>query len=803
MPNFNEGDFVGDDVALMDYLYDDDSVLNAKDDDTAHIKFGGPTMDIYSLPKKVFVSYQFTLQNYDITKIGTTSSTSSNIDSDKATLTTAIKSALTTAFNAYNGPLGGLKGAIDTNSVSIWYFNNDPENYSGSQNFDPGNFNRRLQEDDKSLLQNEVDNQQQQFSLLDKFRRVLPGPSPPSPPSPPAPAPVLSRTTTSVDTVVTFGFKFDPDGSKADTFYHALQDLSQLISECTFITELNSKIQATTPTNFRNTLVTNADVSANMVIDSYSLILDTFFVTRRPDEGQSDDIVKKKPPRNDDLIGDDYFGDDAIPPDPNARKLEDLDASIKLSDYRMRTRDRILKVASEFNRNNYRRKLKPVEPPIPKINKNTGATCFIMAEDTFMYPIMSHFGQAGTSRCECMKNTGVGTPVKWAKDDDCYAAAVLGLSNNADELNTNSNDYNAGKYYYKTCYRGSNPPPPPPPGAQFAFDHHEEFPFLPKICDEKDGHKDSCENFDLNVGLIFYPGVVDPRDNKLKPNGQIFSFGQSVYQAIIQSPETGDLDIVNSAYDAMSMISAAAGDYVDLHPQGVPGDNGCADSSSGTVHSTTCYGRQYIKKYSLERWNKAFQQVCGSTGCSMFNFHLRDKVKTPSMNIYDYRSKESPSYRNVLVDESVLEKLINNVPTQFIEIFYQCVSTVSNAWMTSIGVGNSNADFFASVSFTTLIILTIFHLRYRRINNKTVHYSHDQEKELDDAAEKYRDQMMIDAIELLVSKEKSRCGPDDPDFQNMEKALDSIYKIDDKEYDVQWEYEDEQLEHDDKEDEHK
>jgi hypothetical protein len=43
--------------------------------------------------------------------------------------------------------------------------------------------------------------------------------------------------------------------------------------------------------------------------------------------------------------------------------------------------------------------------------------------------------------------------------------------------------------------------------------------------------------------------------------------------------------------------------------------------------------------------------------------------------------------------------------------------------------------------------------------------------------------MMIDAIELLVSKEKARCGSDDPDFQSMEKALDAIYKIDDKEYD--------------------
>jgi hypothetical protein len=114
--------------------------------------------------------------------------------------------------------------------------------------------------------------------------------------------------------------------------------------------------------------------------------------------------------------------------------------------------------------------------------------------------------------------------------------------------------------------------------------------------------------------------------------------------------------------------------------------------------------------------------------------------------------------------------------------------------MTSIGVGNSNADFFGSFSFTVLIIALIIHLRLQRNRGKKVYYTQDQIKEEDDAAEKYRDQMMIDAIELLVAKEKSRCGPDDPDFQNMEKALDSIYKIDDKEYDVDWEYEDETLE---------
>jgi hypothetical protein len=216
----------------------------------------------------------------------------------------------------------------------------------------------------------------------------------------------------------------------------------------------------------------------------------------------------------------------------------------------------------------------------------------------------------------------------------------------------------------------------------------------------------------------------------------------------------------------MGMIAGAANDYQDLLPDGVPGASNCRDTSKGTRHSTDCYGRRFIKKYSRDRWNKAFMQVCGATGCSMLNFRLRDKLTLPPMNIFDYRPNESPSYRNVLLHEDVLLKLKDHVPTAFIELFYQCISTVDNAWMTSVGVGNSNASLFASLSFTVLIIILLTHMKHRRNWSKKVYYSQEQRKEEDDAAEKYRDQMMIDAIELLVEKEKARCSPEDPDFQS-------------------------------------
>lgn len=349
-----------------------------------------------------------------------------------------------------------------------------------------------------------------------------------------------------------------------------------------------------------------------------------------------------------------------------------------------------------------------------------------------------------------------------------------------------SNDPN-----YKDCK--SPPPPPPSPGPGF-IDSKASFPFLPKICDKKDGHKTACKHFDINVGLLFYPGKVDPRDKKLKPNGQIFAFGQSIYNKIISSPTDGDLKMIESGYDAMGMIAGAANDYQDLLPKGVPGESTCVDFSQGTVHNTTCYGRRYIKKYSAERWNKAFQQLCGATGCSMLNFRLRDKLTLPPMNIFDYRPDESPSYTNILVKEEVVLKLKNHVPTSFVEVFYQCISSVENAWISAIGVGNSNANLFASVAFTLLILLLLIRIQHMRSQSKKSYMSPDQIKEEEDASRLYRDQMMIDAIELLVEKEKERCGETDPRFNQMEQALDGIYKIDDKEYDVQWEYIDEKLE---------
>lgn len=397
MPNFN-GD-LGDDDAAFRALYDDDTT--SKDDDTAHIAFGGSKLDIYELPRKVFVSYQFTIQNYDITKVGSNSSTAkvgnstSKLDTDKGLIKAIISETLTSALNAYNtnkGPKGGMIPAINLPTLSIWYFNSDPKQYSGSSGFDPSRFSRRLEESDHAFSHQESERNGGSIfsSFFSSSRKLLPS------------------TTTTTNTAVTFGFEFDASKSLTTNLYRALQDLSELFQTSTFIDLMNAKIKSTsnylsTGQTFRNNLQCNAGSSSKLYIDPYSLALDTFFVLRKPTQ---DDDTFNNPNIPKTPVDDDYFKDDAIPPKPSRRMLissttdedDDLDINVELDDRMTKTRDRILEILSEPNGNIFRRRLKPVKAPIPKITKNTGASCFVQVGDTFMYPIMSHFGQAGTTR---------------------------------------------------------------------------------------------------------------------------------------------------------------------------------------------------------------------------------------------------------------------------------------------------------------------------------------------------------------------------------------------------------------------
>lgn len=405
----------------------------------------------------------------------------------------------------------------------------------------------------------------------------------------------LAAATIGSTTSITYGFKWNPTLSGKKSLYEALEFLTQTIIDSDFFTKLNIELSTLKSNNPSDTFNANNPTSSK-----YNFFVNDFYV--KPKTIVDDDYVKKNP------SNDDYFADDggsAVQSDDgNRRELSETDLKSEL-------RNRIHEIGTKKQVENFRL-LK--SKPIPKVNKNTGATCFILAGETFMYPVASHYGQAGTTRCSCKKyyTPQSGTP-KYVNEPDCYSV---------DKMTSPSDNV-----------KNSTECPTIP-----------DFPFLPKDCESSNSKdKNSCKFVNINVGLIFYPFKADPRNRspKQKPraNGQILNFGLKAQSSFKQDPVNADIKFIKSSLNAMGMVSSATEDY-NLLANGNLGDS-ASNCESGEVngggnnqdhYSTNCNGKRYMTKFSEDRWKKAFYELCGPTKCSMLYFRLTDSSKTPRYN---------------------------------------------------------------------------------------------------------------------------------------------------------------------------
>jgi len=140
-----------------------------------------------------------------------------------------------------------------------------------------------------------------------------------------------------------------------------------------------------------------------------------------------------------------------------------------------------------------------------------------------------------------------------------------------------------------------------------------------------------------------------------------------------------------------------------------------------------------------------------------------------------YVAPKSASNNQIIYDEKIINELKTKLPTQLNEQYYQCVQTVFQSVITGIGVGKSNADVFGAVAVTVtiIIILQLMKRSGKKIKTK-------QEKDEDKmVAVAYRQEKITEAIELLIEGKGNG--------NNLQKCIDAVRKIDQGNYEVEWE----------------
>lgn len=557
-------------------------------------------------------------------------------------------------------------------------------------------------------------------------------------------------------TTITYGFKWNPNSSGKSTLYEALDFLVQTVVDSDFFSQLDTKLNSA---NLNLAALSNTPTSSK-----YDFFIDDFYV--KPKNTVDDDYVKSHSSQ------DDYFGDDGggAPTGDDGYYRRELSDSDPDSTLKRVLRERIDEVGTMNQVENHR--LLKTKPKIPKVNKDSGATCFVKVGDTFMLPVASHFGQAGSTKCKCKKlnidkfTTTPSTP-KYVDDPDCYSVDKMGASPTGNIIDST------------LC--------PTVP----------EFPFLPADCNSP-GAKDkmACKYVNINIGLIFYPFKADPREvlspkPTVKANGQIFALGMKAQNLIKNDPTSGDLTFIKSALNAMGMVNSATEDYTYLANGNVGSpDSDCTSSdiiptSSSPAnlptdaYKTSCTGKLYMTKYSTDRWKKAFNDLCGPTKCSILYFRLSDDTQNPVMNMYSYVAPKSASNNQIIYDEKIIDELKSKLPTQLNEQYYQCVQTVFQSIITGIGVGKSNADVFGAVAVTVTIIIILQLMKRSGKKLKT-----KQEKDEDHlAAVAYRQDKITEAIQLLIESNQGKGSNGD----KLQKCIEAVRKIDEGNYEVEWE----------------
>ena len=194
------------------------------------------------------------------------------------------------------------------------------------------------------------------------------------------------------------------------------------------------------------------------------------------------------------------YNDDGLSsaPTPEVRKTRSLQIVLRsrvpeLVDQKIKS----FKVPGSSN--DIERKLLQVE----KVNKKTGASCYIRAADTFLYPVIKDFGVGGTSSFPGTFNFT--SSKKFKKGEDQIIRLDGSLFSQFPLPCTESNVNSANK---KTKATYSD-----------------------------------CKLFHVNVGFVFYPGVPANSKSTLKTNtnGKIFKFGESAFEAMLADPVNGDI----------------------------------------------------------------------------------------------------------------------------------------------------------------------------------------------------------------------------------------------------------------------
>jgi len=60
----------------------------------------------------------------------------------------------------------------------------------------------------------------------------------------------------------------------------------------------------------------------------------------------------------------------------------------------------------------------------------------------------------------------------------------------------------------------------------------------------------------------------------------------------------------------------------------------------------------------------------------MLNIELMSKTRTPSVNEYYYKPKQSPAFNDLLYREKALEQLKKTFPEPMIEQYFECIFTI-------------------------------------------------------------------------------------------------------------------------------
>ena len=147
-----------------------------------------------------------------------------------------------------------------------------------------------------------------------------------------------------------------------------------------------------------------------------------------------------------------------------------------------------------------------------KVDKKTGASCYILASDTFMYQVIKDFGVGGTSAPPADFN---------------YSNFLLKKDKQLNRLD----------------------------GSLFS-----KFPLECIVSNVRSSSSSTrkqysdCQKFHANLGFIFYPGVSSTPGSTLKTvtNGKIFDFGKDAFNAMVADSTSGDISTTNKAYNALS-----------------------------------------------------------------------------------------------------------------------------------------------------------------------------------------------------------------------------------------------------------